>query len=179
MGTCGRPGEEVARAGGRASSPALLLAAVAAPREVGGGERGGGGEDRGGEGRPCRLRAAILTVKNEDEKRTMEFAHRRRPSPESSRRSDRRTERTKMKPSTIQTQRYPRISPTTPELKVIARWSWNRPELRRGTDGAVVLDSRNGSDIRNGLDERTPTIYILLGFKDILIFEINQFLGLK
>jgi hypothetical protein len=42
MGTCGRPGEEVARAGGRASSPALLLAAVAAPREVGGGERGGG-----------------------------------------------------------------------------------------------------------------------------------------
>jgi hypothetical protein len=37
------------------------------------------------------------------------------------------------------------------------------------------LDSRNGSDIWNGLNERIPGIYIFLGFKDILIFEINHF----
>jgi hypothetical protein len=38
--------------------------------------------------------------------------------------------------------------------------SWNRPKLRRGTDGAMA---RNGSNIWNGLAERIPTIYTLLG----------------
>jgi hypothetical protein len=41
------------------------------------------------------------------------------------------------------------------------------------------LGSRNESDIWNGLGESIPAIYILIRFKDILIFEINQFLGLK
>jgi hypothetical protein len=76
-------------------------------------------------------------------------------------------------------QRYPQISPTTHEFKVIAFRSWNRPELRRGTNDATDFDSRNGSDIWNGLGERIPAIYILLRFTYILFFEINQFLGLK
>jgi hypothetical protein len=63
---------------------------------------------------------------------------------------------------TRQTSWYPQISPMTHELKVIARWSWNRPELWRGNDDATDLDSWNGSGIWNWLGERIPAIYILL-----------------
>jgi hypothetical protein len=35
------------------------------------------------------------------------------------------------------------------------------------------------TEIRKGLDERIPAIYILLGFEDILSFVIIQFLKLK
>jgi hypothetical protein len=59
------------------------------------------------------------------------------------------------------------------------RWSWNRLKLQRGTDGATDLGSQNGSNIWNGLDKRILAIYALLGFKDILFFEINQFLERK
>jgi hypothetical protein len=60
-----------------------------------------------------------------------------------------------------------------------SRRNWNHPELRRGTTDATELDSPNGYDIWNELSERILAIYILLGFKYILFFEINQFLELK
>jgi hypothetical protein len=50
--------------------------------------------------------------------------------------SNRRTERAATKPSTRRTQRYPRIRQTMHGLGVIARRSWNRPELRRTIPGA-------------------------------------------
>jgi hypothetical protein len=68
-------------------------------------------------------------------------------------------------------------------LKVITRWScrrsWNRPELRRAIPGIVDRIWGNGFKIWKGLDERVPSIYILLRFENILFFAINPFLKLK
>jgi hypothetical protein len=50
--------------------------------------------------------------------------------------SNRQTERAATKPSTRRTQRYPRIPQTMHGLGVIARRSWNCPELRRAIPGA-------------------------------------------
>jgi hypothetical protein len=100
-------------------------------------------------------------------------AHRRRnPRPRrwqihrlrTNRQSDRRNEGTWTKLSTRRMQRYPQIPPTTHGSKVIARRSyhrsWNRPELRRAITGVSDLNWGRGFEIRKGLDERIPTIYI-------------------
>jgi hypothetical protein len=41
------------------------------------------------------------------------------------------------------------------------------------------LNWRSGFEIRKGLGERVPAIYILLGFEDILFFVVIPFLKLK
>jgi hypothetical protein len=66
---------------------------------------------------------------------------------------------------------YPRIPPTTHESKVIARQSWNRPELRRAILGVSDLGWGWCFEIRKGLYKRIPAIYILQGFEDILFFR--------
>jgi hypothetical protein len=82
--------------------------------------------------------------------------------------SNRRTECAATKPSTRQTQRYPRIRQTMHGLGVIARRScrrsWNRPELRRAIPGARDWIWRKRFMFWNGLDEMKPDMYIYLGF---------------
>jgi hypothetical protein len=99
------------------------------------------------------------------------------------RQSDRRIKGTGTKLSARRMQRYPRIPPMTHGLEVIARRScrrsWNRPELRRAIPGVSGLDWGWGFEIRKGLDERIPAIYILLGLEFILFFVIIPFLNLK
>jgi hypothetical protein len=63
--------------------------------------------------------------------------------------------------------------------KVIACWSWNRPELRRAIPRVSDLNWGRGFEIRKVLDQRILAIYILLGFEDILFFKIIPFLKLK
>jgi hypothetical protein len=53
------------------------------------------------------------------------------------------------------------------------------PELRRAIPGIVDRNWRKDFKIWKGFDERVPTIYILLGFEDILFFVIIPFLELK
>jgi hypothetical protein len=45
--------------------------------------------------------------------------------------------------------------------------------------GVADLNWRKGFEIWKGLVDRIPTIYILLGFEDILFFVIIPFLKLK
>jgi hypothetical protein len=78
--------------------------------------------------------------------------------------SNRRTECAATKPSTRQTQRYPRIPQTMHGLGVIARRSWNRPELRRAIPGARDWIWRKRFVFWNGLDEMKLDMYIYLGF---------------
>ena len=82
--------------------------------------------------------------------------------------SNRRTECAATKPSTRQTQRYPRIRQTMHGFGVIARRScrrsWNRPELRRAIPGARGRIWRKRFVFWNGLDEMKPDMYIYLGF---------------
>jgi hypothetical protein len=78
-----------------------------------------------------------------------------------------------------ETNAYPRIPLTTHGSKVNARRSWNSPELRRAIPGIMDLNWRSGFEIRKGLGERVPAIYILLGFEDILFFVVIPFLKLK
>jgi hypothetical protein len=78
--------------------------------------------------------------------------------------SNRRTERAATKPSTGRTQWYPRIRQTMHRLGVIARRSWNRPELRRAILGARDWIGRKHFVFWNGLDELKPDMYIYLGF---------------
>jgi hypothetical protein len=76
------------------------------------------------------------------------------------RRSDQRIGHAPMKPSTRRTQRYPWITQTMHELRVIARRSWNRCELRRAISGARDWIWRNCFVLWNGLDEEKPDKYI-------------------
>jgi hypothetical protein len=104
------------------------------------------GEVREGRGGPARTG----NVKHEETLgATMVEAHRRKRHRWSlaqirrlrtNRRLDRRIEGTETMLSTRRTQRYPRISPTTHGLKVIARWSWNRLELCRAIPRVSDLD---------------------------------------
>jgi hypothetical protein len=90
--------------------------------------------------------------------------------------SNRRTERTATKPSTRRTQRYPRIPQTMHGLGVIARRSWNRPELRRAIPGARDWIRRKRFVFWNGLDEMKPDMYIYLGFGRDKKFGLIQIL---
>jgi hypothetical protein len=101
----------------------------------------------------------VLTGK-EDPRRRREKIHR---LPEI-RGSNRRTERAGTKPSTRRTQRYPRIRQTMHGLRVIARRSWNRPELRRAIPEARDWIWRKRFVFWNGFDEMKPDMYIYLGF---------------
>jgi hypothetical protein len=96
----------------------------------------------------------------EDSRRRREKIHR---LPEI-RGSNRRTKRVGTKPSTRRTQRYPRIRQTMYGLGVIARRSWNRPELRRAIPEARDWIWRKRFVFWNGLDEMKPDMYIYLGF---------------
>jgi hypothetical protein len=82
--------------------------------------------------------------------------------------SNRQTERAPTKPSTIRTQRYPRIPQTMHGLGVIARRSccrsWNLSELRRAIPGARDRIWRNSFVFWNGLNEMKPEMYLYLGF---------------
>jgi hypothetical protein len=49
-------------------------------------------------------------------------------------------------------------------LEVIARRSWNRPELRRAIPGARDWIWGKRFVFWNGLDEMKPDMYIYLGF---------------
>jgi hypothetical protein len=76
------------------------------------------------------------------------------------RRFDRRTECTETKPSTRQTQRYPRIPPTTHGLEVIAHQSWNCSKLRQAISGDGEWIWENCFMIQNVLSEEKSAIYI-------------------
>jgi hypothetical protein len=100
-------------------------------------------------------------------------------------RLDRRIEGTRMKLSTRQMQRYPRMPDTAADTRIESNCT---PELSPDLEPPRTLASNFencGSNMGNCfkiwkvLDERVPSIYILLGFEDILFFVIIPFLELK
>jgi hypothetical protein len=169
-------GEGCAQAwGAGARAPPSATATTAGEGERGAVRRGNGG-GRGaatGEGEG-RVGEALHGRENEETLGAIiEVSHRgRRPSPEPRgnprlpkiRGSNRRTERAATKPSTRRTQRYPRIRQTMHRLGVIARRSWNRPELRRAISRARDWIWRKCFVFWNGLEEMKPDMYIYLGF---------------
>jgi hypothetical protein len=184
----GRPGAGAAAPGARGMATAVGEGrASAGARERGrrrrGGERGAAGEGkrrgRGaavGEGEG-RVRGALRGRENEEHEETLGTTmevltgkeNPRRSREEirrllEIRRSNRRTERAATKLSTRRTQRYSRIRQTMHGLGVIARRSWNRPELRRAIPGAMDWIWRKRFVFWNGFDEMKPDMYIYLGF---------------
>jgi hypothetical protein len=183
-GRTGRGGHRHSRRGGargrgstgtRAPPPATAAAGEGERGAAGEGKRRGRGAATGeGEGR---VREALRGRENEEHEETLGTIMEVLTGEEDSRRSreeirrlpeirgsNQRTECAATKPSTIRTQRYPRIRQTMHGLGVIARRSWNRPELRRAIPGARDWIRRKRFVFWNGLDEMKPDMYIYLGF---------------